>query len=115
MSDLAHGLNKVCHFFAFKPGLNQVFICIGCIGHRTYIHAMIFLKQKVYNLLPKKLEDLRSNLTREIENIPAQMFKDTFSNYKKGANYLFPRVAVILIKNKNYLYFTSQKIALILL
>jgi hypothetical protein len=32
-----------------------------------------FLKKRVYNQLPKKLEDLRSNLTREIENISAQM------------------------------------------
>jgi hypothetical protein len=32
-----------------------------------------YLKQRVYNPLPKELEDLRSNLTREIENIPAQM------------------------------------------
>jgi hypothetical protein len=42
-----------------------------------------YLKQRVYNLLPTTLEDLKSNLTREIENIPAQMLKDTFLNFQK--------------------------------
>jgi hypothetical protein len=37
----------------------------------------------VYNPLLKTLKDLRSNLTREIENIPAQMLKDTFLNFQK--------------------------------
>jgi hypothetical protein len=42
-----------------------------------------YLKQRVYNPLAKKLEDLRSNLPREIENIPAQMSKNTFLNFQK--------------------------------
>jgi hypothetical protein len=37
----------------------------------------------VYNPLPKTLEDLRSNLTREKESIPAQMLKDNFLNFRK--------------------------------
>jgi hypothetical protein len=37
----------------------------------------------VYNPLAKTLEDLRSNLTREIENILAQILKDTFLNFRK--------------------------------
>jgi hypothetical protein len=42
-----------------------------------------FLKQRVYTPLPKTLEDLRSNFTSEIENIPAQMIKETFLNFRK--------------------------------
>jgi hypothetical protein len=42
-----------------------------------------YLKQRVYYPLAKSLEDLISNLTREIENIPAEMLKDTFLNFRK--------------------------------
>jgi hypothetical protein len=37
-----------------------------------------YLKQRVYYPLAKSLEDIISNFTREIENIPAEMLKDTF-------------------------------------
>jgi hypothetical protein len=47
-----------------------------------------YLKQRVYNPLPKTLEDLRSNLTREIENILAQMLKETFLNFLKRCELL---------------------------
>jgi hypothetical protein len=47
-----------------------------------------YLKQRVYNLLLKTLEDLRSNLTREIENIPAQMLKHIFLNFRKRCELL---------------------------
>jgi hypothetical protein len=47
-----------------------------------------YLKQRVYNPLAKTLEDLRSNLTREIENIPAQMLKDIFLNFRKRCELL---------------------------
>jgi hypothetical protein len=44
----------------------------------------VYLNQRVYNPLPKTLKDLRSNLTREIENIPSQMLKKTFLNFRKS-------------------------------
>jgi hypothetical protein len=47
-----------------------------------------YLKQRVYNPLPKTLEDLRSNLSREIENIQAQMLKDTFFDFRKKCELL---------------------------
>jgi hypothetical protein len=61
-----------------------------------------YLKQKVYNQQLKTLKDLRSNLTRKKENIPARMLKDTFWIFEKGANYWFPLVAVIFNKNKGH-------------
>jgi hypothetical protein len=64
----------------------------GRLGHRTSIHAIIFLwgylKQRVNIPLPKTLEDLRSNLTGEIENIPAQMLTDTILNFRKRCELL---------------------------
>jgi hypothetical protein len=40
------------------------------------------LKKRVYNPLSKTLEDRISNLTREIENIPAQTLKETYLKKK---------------------------------
>jgi hypothetical protein len=42
-----------------------------------------YLKQRVYNPLPKTLEDLRLNIVREVENLPETMLKATFSNFRK--------------------------------
>ena len=42
-----------------------------------------YLKQRVYNPLPKTLDDLKINIEREIKNIPVRMLKDTFSNFRK--------------------------------
>ena len=47
-----------------------------------------YLKQRVYNPLPKTLEDLRSNIVRELENIPETMLKATFSNFRKRCELL---------------------------
>jgi hypothetical protein len=86
------------------------------LGHRTSIHAIIFLwgylKQIVYNQLLKTLEDPRSYFAREIENLPAQMFnlKTIFWIFEKGANYWFQLVAVILYKNYGHLYLTINGI-----
>ncbi len=41
------------------------------------------LKSKVYNPLPKTLDDLRENIGREIKNIPSEVLKSTFVNLKK--------------------------------
>jgi hypothetical protein len=47
-----------------------------------------YLKQRVYNPLPKTFEDLRFHLTREIENIPAQILKNNFLNFRKRCELL---------------------------
>jgi pantothenate kinase len=47
-----------------------------------------YFKQRVYNPLAKTFEDLRSNLTKEIENIPAQMLKNIFLNFQKRCQLL---------------------------
>jgi hypothetical protein len=38
------------------------------------------------------------------------MIKETFWSFEKGANFLFPLVAVILIKNKGHFYLTINGI-----
>jgi hypothetical protein len=56
------------------------------LGHRTSIHAIIFVglsQAESVQSVAKILEDLRSNLSREIENIPAQILKDVFLNFQK--------------------------------
>ena len=40
------------------------------------------LKSKVYNPLPKTLDDLKKNLEREIKNISKNVLKSTFLNFK---------------------------------
>ena len=47
-----------------------------------------YLKQRVYNPLPKTLEDLQSNIVRELENIPVTMLKATFLNFRKRCELL---------------------------
>jgi len=42
----------------------------------------------VYNPLPKTLDDLRSNITKEIENIPVTMLEATFKNFRKRCDLL---------------------------
>ena len=42
-----------------------------------------YLKARVYKPLPKNLEDLKENIEREIKNIPKDMLKSTFLNFKK--------------------------------
>ena len=42
-----------------------------------------YLKSKVYNPLPKTLDDLKTNIEREIKNIPKDVLKSTFLNFRK--------------------------------
>ena len=42
-----------------------------------------YLKQRVYNPLPKTLEALRMNIEREMKNISQRTLKDTFLNFRK--------------------------------
>ena len=41
------------------------------------------LKAKVYNPLPKTLDDLKANIEREIKNIPKNILEKTFSNFEE--------------------------------
>jgi len=55
--------------------------------------------------LPKTLDDLKTNIEREIKNINKKTLKTVFENFeKKDAIWLYLRKAVILKKNK---YFDS--------
>ena len=47
-----------------------------------------YLKARVYNPLPKTLEDLKANITREIENISKKTLESTFLNFKKRCELL---------------------------
>jgi hypothetical protein len=47
-----------------------------------------YLKQRVYNPLPKTLEALQMNIEREVKNIPQTMLKDTFLNFRKRCELL---------------------------
>lgn len=47
-----------------------------------------YLKQRVYNPLPKTLDDLRSNITKEIKNIPVTILEATFKNFRKRCDLL---------------------------
>lgn len=42
-----------------------------------------YLKARIYNPLPKTLEDLKSNIIREIKNISKKTLEETFFNFKK--------------------------------
>ena len=54
----------------------------------------------MYNPLPKILEDLKANTTREIENISKKIFKSIFLKIKKGENFLLQPKMAILKLNK---------------
>lgn len=41
-----------------------------------------FLKNKVYNPLPKTLDDLKSNIEREIKNISKNILEKVFENFE---------------------------------
>ena len=45
-----------------------------------------YLKSVVFNLLPKTLDDLKSNIDREIKNISKDILKNTFLNFEKRCN-----------------------------
>ena len=47
-----------------------------------------YLKQRVYNPLPKTLDDLKSNIVREVEAIPESMLRSTFLNFRKRCELL---------------------------
>jgi hypothetical protein len=42
-----------------------------------------YLKGKVYNPLPKTIDDLKANIEREIKKINADVLKSTFLNFRK--------------------------------
>jgi hypothetical protein len=51
-------------------------VAASVTGHQSMrLFVWGYLKQRVYNPLAKTLEDLRSNLTKEIENIPTHFFE----------------------------------------
>jgi hypothetical protein len=45
------------------------------------------LKALVYNPLPKTMDDLKANISREIRKIPTESLKNVFFELEKGANY----------------------------
>ena len=47
-----------------------------------------YLKARVYNPIPKTLEDLKANITREIKNISSKSLELTFLNFKKRCELL---------------------------
>jgi hypothetical protein len=70
-----------------------------------------YLKQRVYNPLQKTLEDLRSTrLDERNKKQSGSNVKKTFLNFQKGANFLFPLVAVIFIVKEGHLYLTINGI-----
>jgi hypothetical protein len=42
-----------------------------------------YLKAKLYNPLPKTLDDLEANIEREIKNILKNILEKTFSNFEE--------------------------------
>ena len=46
-----------------------------------------YLKARVYNPLPKTLEELKANIEREIKNISIAALKSTFLNFKKRCEF----------------------------
>ena len=47
-----------------------------------------YLKQRAYKPLPKTLEDLKCNITREINKLPTEILKKTFLNFRKRCDLL---------------------------
>ena len=45
-----------------------------------------YLKARVYNPLPKTLDELKANIEREIKKINKETLKNVFSNLKKRCN-----------------------------
>lgn len=45
-----------------------------------------YLKSKVYNPLPKNLDDLKANIEREIKKINKNVLESTLKNFKKRCN-----------------------------
>jgi inhibitor of nuclear factor kappa-B kinase subunit alpha len=45
-----------------------------------------YLKSRVYMPMPKDLAELKSNLDREVKNLPKDVLKSTFLNFKKRLN-----------------------------
>jgi len=47
-----------------------------------------YLKSVVYNPLPKTLDDLKANITREIKKISKETLKNTFLNFEKRCQFI---------------------------
>ena len=44
------------------------------------------MKSRVYNPLPRNLDDLKANIEREIKTIKIDLLKSTFLNFEKRLN-----------------------------
>jgi len=63
----------------------------GPQGHPTWILVIFlwgYLKERVYNPMPKTLEDLKVNIMREMKNILKEILKSTFLNFVKRCNFV---------------------------
>ena len=47
-----------------------------------------YLKKRVLNPIPKTLEDLKENITREMKKIPKEILKSSFLNFVKRCNFV---------------------------
>ena len=85
-----HTSNIVQEWLATKFG--QKFLAVGTWPARSPdlnpcdYFLWIFLKDRLYNLVPKTLEDLKINIEREIRNIKQDVLKSTFLNFRKRLN-----------------------------
>ena len=50
-----------------------------------------YLKSKVYKPLPKTLDDLKENITREIQKINTSVLESTFLNFTKRCHLLIEK------------------------
>ena len=53
------------------------------VGSVDFSARNSYLKSKVYKPLPKTLDDLKENITSEIQKINISILKSTFSNFTK--------------------------------
>ena len=58
-----------------------------------------YLKARVYNPLPKTIDDLKINLEREIKSINKDILKSTFLNFKKRCDFLILKNGIHFEKN----------------
>jgi hypothetical protein len=85
-----HTSNIVQEWLASKFG--QKFLAVGTWPARSPdlnscdYFLWIFLKDRLYNLMPKTLDDLKINIEREIRNIKQDVLKSTFLNFRKRLN-----------------------------
>ena len=59
-----------------------------------------YLKSKVYKPLPKTLDDLKENITREIQKINTSVLESTFLNFTKRCHLLIEKNGGYIDNNK---------------